>query len=406
MNLGWLCYGSLRTDLYAPIDTPERFHAALPLLRDAVGGPIHWFPFRSLGEASPGECPDGARAEERLAHQCVVNYADGLRDFVTTCNHQPAQGRKDAMDRLAEGTVYDAGFGYQLPTLDAVIIECSGMMGAAWPMDLLTRFLWQLNPNLGIILSDLDCSATHVASKMRRWHPATPDRVIVAAQHNTPVVRYGQVVNLWPHPVTRELPTAEVIRGVGFVGNDYEKREAMGRLFTADWVHWHGRVKRDWKSSAEKLGCTLHPPLKPTGDYNVEQLYNYYGVGVNVTRPEAVNRQVVTSRTSQIVRGGALAVAERNTPVYAPLVGEHCLAWDVNDLHAIMWNAANSSQWHADTVRFQREQHRRYTSTERYVESLLLALQTLNAGPVPRGWRCNPYADLYQAAGLAKWRKR
>jgi hypothetical protein len=400
LRIGVTGYVTLRADLYAPIDTPERFHALLPALKAITGEYPHWIPLKELAAPDSWIPPDDASDLEKIAHQSCIHYGDSMRPMLQWMNSLPAK------DRFAEAVAdpFDwRSLQYALPELDVIIVEASAMIGASYALDQVIQELYRLNPCLGIIVSDLDIASISQISKMKKWHPDWQSRVVTATQFPT---RYraknarAQVVSMHPHIQERELPLAPHTGYIAYVGNDYDRRDQMRRLFADKRLNWFGRVKDEprknefFRTEMDQV-CTLRPPIEPTGAFNVEHVYNAFGTGVNVSRHKNHLKQLVTIRISQINRGGAIAFGETQMPITYPVLTEWCHVNSAADLFARNDVLGSDQAYREELFNYQRDRLRYFFSVDRYVYSLWETAKVLYQGNVDANWYFNPYQDLW-----------
>jgi hypothetical protein len=400
MEVGWMGYNSLRRSCMAPIGAIDQYYPMIRLWSDVAGEQLHWI---SLKYLEPGaELPDAsAEPDEQEAFAKCVHYGDAFRPVAKWVNSLPSRGRwyqiGERIDRLDLSLLK-----YDIPYLDVIIVECSGMMGAAYVIDAMLRLMHRENPNLGIILYDQDMAASYVWSKLYRWHPNPRERVIWASHHLHPVFSC-QTVMLTPHLAYRQREPTLRNEGVAYVGNDYLRREPMLRLLSGPRFHHYGRLKWEFEPSLRNAGVTLHGPIAQTAQCTIEDVYAHWGTGVQMVREDGYRYNYFSARLSEIARAGALAWCDRNFAIGRTLCGEWCQVQDSQEILAKLDSLPQCPEFWEQTIRYQQAALGYYTSEQRYFEAAYNAAAKLCEGPLPEYWQQNLYCDLLANSGLGVW---
>ena len=202
MNIGFTGYIALRRDLMQPIDSPDRYFTLIRDLKLLNGGEhIHFIPLKHLkpGCETP---PDNAEADEIEAHTNVIHYGNCLKPLIEWTNVVPVVNR---WNLLNENPFDWSNVRYQMPFLDAIIIEATSQIGAGYSLDLLLQKLYNVNPNIGFVIMDCDLAAPSVFSKMKKWHPDPEGRTIFATYY-THKLKHNQAIIIKQHLAYRQMP--------------------------------------------------------------------------------------------------------------------------------------------------------------------------------------------------------
>lgn len=401
MNVGMAGYFTLRSDLYAPIDNPIRFFPIIESANEAAGSPIYWMPLKEL--TSDCDVPLLTASErERRAHALCYHYGDSLRPIGRYTNSLPSKGRKQEMNRLLREFDYGS-LRYGLPHIDVLVVETSGMMGAAYFIDGLMRLLKAINPEMRLLAVEADMSISCLRNKIRDWWTDWEDQTIVVTRHARKK-HHAQTVSLYPYFDDDELPTAESASGVCYVGNDYDRRDQMLEYFCGPHAHVYGRYQdQEFKSQLDSAGAAMHGPFTPVEGQTIESVYRRHGAGIGIMPHDCYKHNYHTARLSEISRGGAVAFCDSRYRLGSALVGEWCTVSSGEELRQklLMLDANSIGQ----IASWQRSAMKYYTSVDRYLSSLWEPIKLLGARPKSvKGYYYNPYQDLCERAGIDSWR--
>lgn len=407
MQLGWIAHSDLQRWRLAPLGSTDKYHGVMQMLRSATGNTVHWMQLKHLDD-HPELPSDASERDERELLTSVVHYGDALRPIVRWTQSFPSSGRYELIDAAyRRGEAPWDQVRYAMPYLDAVIVEGTHQINAAYALTFVLRRLWEINPNIGFIFIDQDLAGQPAFGKANKWHPDLhPRSVILTYYPHQRYVRcgYNQGVTVIPHQPHREhLPhTPWDEPELCYVGNDYLRRDAMLRFLRGPRVHHYGKIKDDFRDELVPQGATLHGPFRPYDGCSIEDLYRGHGCAVAFLRDDYYKWDLLTPRLSEASRAGVPVFIERKCRLSMPLLGDYFHVQTLEEILAkvdVLWREPDL--WR-DWIAWQQAQFRRYWSPERAAESMLHAARALCAGPL-RGYHHNAYDDLTVAAGLPAW---
>lgn len=409
MQIGWVCYSSLRRDLLQPRGAVDKYYTFLRDWYAATGQPVHWIQLKNLvaGVERPGP---NALPDEIAAHSHVIHYGDAFKVLPAWIREREAEGIKltDTLQHEAPAHLIR----YQIPHLDAVIIDSTGMPGGIYPMMQVVKMLHRVNPKIGMLISDQDLSFTTVKSKLNHSTGLEDWATRTIVMTNFLGRRHAcQVAALHPHLDYLERPMVESCSGeVCYVGNDYQRRDQMLRLMQGERFHHYGTFQNrtageDFKQQMTEAGVQLHGPFIADSHTQVEDLYRRHGIGIHMTRNDGYRIHYFCVRLSEINRAGALALVDREFKIGLPL----CSKWaSVRDWREATdranYLAVGDQDYRRELFDYQRSCIRHYVSSQRYFESIWTALYRLTQGPMTPTWGHNCYGDLMQAADVPLWK--
>lgn len=400
MRIGWIGYNTLRRSLMAPIGAVDQYYTILPALRELSGEPVHWLQIKKLQADAHLPDPFTSEDDEIAVINSVVHYGDCFKPLMQYINGSPPQGR---MEYLVENPFDMSQLKYPVPYLDIVIVEATGQMGAAYGVDVVSRELYKVNPNIGFIIFDQDLASPTVKSKQRRWHPGNPDLRQITCTHYTTERYPSQCVALSPHLSYRNRPPILNNQGIAYIGNDYKRREPMLRLMRGNYFHHYGKLKIDFEPEMRNAGVIVHGPVVPTKICPIEDIYRRHGLGMHCLRTDAYRLNLIAVRLSEIARAGCLAFCDRQLAIGQVLSGDWCLVNTAAEAEAKARMLPSSPDFWQDQILYQQNALGYYTSNERYIESIWAACQRLMEGPIYDSWKFNLYQDLMVQSHLTPW---